>query len=186
MAAEGAGHHGPLALRIARDVHAPPEGDAAGRKRLRQGGLPPPDLARETDIWIGERSLAVQLPWVVAEGRPGPGVLADQHPRRAEPLLCKEGVGTGQHFGSGPVRDELEATVRAARHRAGLAAACQEGSFALFLPERLDLGPALVHESLAVLELHLTSRPSCSSVSTCRRPARRAIDAGARLERQRG
>ncbi len=186
MAAEGAGHHGPLALRVARDVHAPPEGDTAGGKRLRQGGLPPADLAGETDVGIGERSLAVQLPRVVAEGRPGPGVLADQHPRRTEPLFCEEGVGTGQHFGSGPVRDEPEAPIRAARHRAGLAAPCQEGSFALFLAECLDLGPALVHESLAVLELHLTSRPSCSSVRTRRGPARRAVHAGARLERQRG
>ena len=84
------------------------------------------------------------------------------------------------------MRDESEAPIRAARHRAGFAAPCQERTFALFLAECLDLSPALVHESLAVLELHLTCRPSCSSVETRRGPARRAVDASARLERQRG
>ena len=144
LAAEGAGHDGPLALRVAWDVHAPPEGDAARGEGLCQGGLPTADLAGETDVGVGQRSLAVQLPRVVAEGRPGPGVLADQHSCRAEPLLGEERVGAGQHLGSGPVRDEPEAAVGTAGHRAGLATSGQERPFALVSAERLQLGPALL------------------------------------------
>ncbi len=182
LAAEGAGDDRPLALRVAGDIDPPPEGDTASGERLRERGLPPAYLAGKADVGVRERSLAVELPRVVAEGRPGPGVLADQHPGRAETLLGEEGVGAGEHLGRGTVRDELEPPERTSGHRPRLTAPRQERPLPPLLSGCLDLGTPLRNEPLAVLGLQLTCRPLLVPSRAERGPARCAIDAGARLE----
>ena len=103
-AADGLGDGGPFPLGITWDVDPPAEGDGAGGDRLRQAGLASADDSGEQGVGVGQHTLGVQGPRVVAEPATGPGVLADVDAVRAEAGLGEEGVGTGDDVGGAAVR----------------------------------------------------------------------------------
>lgn len=145
----GANDRGPLPLRVSRDVDAPAEREAAGGKRLRQGGLPPADHSGEEHIGIGDQTLLVQTPGVEPEPSAGPRVVADQDPLGPEAGLGQERVGDRQDVARGPVRGGAEAAVGAQGCRAGLAPPWEVGGLAAGLSLGSERGFPFLDQRMA-------------------------------------